>query len=155
MSDRPAPMPPPIQSDLERSALPIRFSVRTLLIGMTVFALWCALAASLPRSLTLILVGLAWVVILGWLVTGLFFARGDQRAFCIGASVVFSSMWSSVGGRLMNGIHEIAFSPFGLNIGSTVLLWSDLLVLACLAAANGWFCIQARRYFERNNPPTG
>ena len=97
------------------------------------------------------MVGIAWIAAAGWLVTGIFFASGDQRAFCIGAVVVVSTMWTGIGGRFIAGIFELAglFSG-GFAFAGTLKLWLDLVVIAGAAVANGYLCILARRYFERH-----
>jgi hypothetical protein len=98
----------------------------------------------MPAAFSQVVVGALWFAATGWLVTGIIFARGDQRAFCIGAALVASSMWTGIGGQFMQGIHGV--------LGTTrqsVLLWLDLVVIAATAVANGWCCIWARRFFDR------
>ena len=92
---------------------PWRFSLRTLILAMTLLAVWCWFVSVLPTSFSQILVGLAWIIGTGWLVTGIFFAYGDQRAFCIGAAVVVSSMWTRVGGRFIQGVFDLASQILG------------------------------------------
>ena len=121
----------------------LRFSMRSMLIGITVFALWCAFVSLLPAAFGHLVVGAMWFVITGWLVTGLFFARGDQRAFCIGAGLVVFSMWTDFGGQFMNGFHQL------IRVGRPWTPWTDFLMIAITAIANGWVCIWARRYFQR------
>ncbi len=146
-TDSPAPTPPPPPREASsRTLLPgirLRFSLRTLLIATTIFAFWCALVSQLPVAFSLLLVGAIWFIATGWLVTGIVFGRGDQRAFCIGAVLVVSSMWTGIGGQYMHGYHQL----FGIHQPWTP--WTDFLVIAATAVANGWFCIWARRYFER------
>ena len=91
------------------------------------------------------MVGAVWFVATGWLVTGLLFAKGDQRAFCIGALLVVSSMWTGIGGQYMQGVHSL----FPRGLAGSIAIWLDLVMIAGTAAANGWVCIWARRYFER------
>lgn len=124
--------------------IPTRFSVRTLLVVTTFFAIWCGFVAIMPAAFSFIIVGAVWFVATGWLVTGILFGRGDSRAFCIGAALVASSMWTGLGGQYMQGIHSfLGFEqPFGA--------WVDLAVIATTAVANGWCCIWARRFFDRS-----
>ncbi len=129
-----------------RQVPPLRFSLRTLMGGMTAFALWCGFVAAIPASLSQLLVGLLWFVATGGLVTGLFFAKGDQRAFCIGAGLVASSMWTGIGGQYMNGFHRL------VSLGQPWSVWVDFVIIAVTAFANGYFCILARRYFEQQQP---
>ncbi len=149
-TDSPAPAPPPPPREARSRTLlpgiPLQFSLRTLLIATTFFAFWCALVSQLPVAFSLLLVGAIWFIATGWLVTGIVFGRGDQRAFCIGAVLVVSSMWTGIGGQYMHGFHSL-FPPSG-----ALAAWLDLVLIAGTAAANGWFCIWARRFFER---PTG
>jgi hypothetical protein len=84
-----------------------------------------------------------WFVITGWLVTGLFFAQGDQRAFCIGAGLVVFSMWTDFGGQFMNGYHQL------LRVHQPWTPWTDFILIVGTAVANGWFCVWARRFFKR------
>lgn len=102
----------------------------------------------MPVEISHLLIGLIWIVATSVLLIGVFYGRGDQRAFCIGASVVVSSMWTSIGGRFMQGVHY-GFDLVGLGAWQPIVLWLDLGVLALTAVANGWLCVQARRYFER------
>jgi hypothetical protein len=122
----------------------VRFSLRTLLIATTCFAFWCALVSLLPAALSQLLVGAVWFVATGWLVTGLVFGQGDQRAFCIGALLVVSSMWTGIGGQYMHGFHTL----FTRSIADSLTVWMNLVMIAGTAFANGWFCIWARRFFE-------
>jgi hypothetical protein len=123
--------------------VPLRFSLRSLLVGTTFFAIWCAFVAILPVAFSQLVVGAFWFAATGWLVTGVIFGRDDQRAFCLGAALVASSMWTGLGGQYMQGIHSIF--GFGQRLG----VWLDLVVIAATAVANGWCCIWARRYFDR------
>ncbi len=128
----------------------MRFSLGTLFVAMTAFAIACGFAVLVPVEISHLLIGLIWIVATSMLIVGLFFGRGDRRAFCIGASVVVSSMWTAIGGRFMQGVHFFfdAFSA-GSGVSQPLMLWLDLAVLATLAAANGWLCMRARAYFER------
>ena len=127
-----------------------QFSLWSLMIGMTGFALFCGLLSVFPTALSQAILGLVWLAATGWLVTGLFFARGDLRAFCIGASIVVSSTWTGIGGRFLQGMFEV-FSLLlgGSAFGTATTLWIDHGILAAAAVANGYFCIYARRYFEQ------
>lgn len=138
--------PPSREATLARlmPRLPTRFSLRTLLAATTFFAIWCAFVAVLPLAVSQLLVGAFWFVATGWLVTGIIFGRGDQRAFCIGAGLVASSMWTGLGGQYMQAIHSILGFPRPWG------LWLDLAVIAATAVANGWCCIWARRFFDRS-----
>ena len=128
-----------------------QFSLRTLLGLMTSLALLCGFAAVLPAALTQIVIGAIWIVAASVLITGIFFGKGDERAFCIGATVALSSMWTGPGGRFMMGIHSLFELLFGgLNLPETVTLWFDLAVHVFLVLANGWLCIRARGYFQRD-----
>lgn len=136
------------QSSLSRR---FQFSLRTLLATMTTLAVLCGIAALLPVSLTHLVIGAIWIVAASVIITGLFFGEGDERAFCIGATVALSSMWTGPGGRFMMGFHAIFDTLFGgLNLPQSVNLWFDLGVHVLLVLANGWLCIRARAFFERN-----
>jgi hypothetical protein len=117
---------------------------------MTLLALGCGFAVLMPVEISHLLIGLIWIIALSILAVGLFFAQGDRRAFCIGAFIVASSVWTDVGGRFMQGVHYLYQIPlFGYGISLPIMLWLDLAVLALTAIANGWVCVQAKRYFER------
>ncbi|NOY43098.1 MAG: hypothetical protein GXP26_14850 [Planctomycetes bacterium] len=109
----------------------------------------------LPGVLSHMLLGGLWLGITGWLLTGLVFARGDTRAFCIGAAVVVTSTWTGMGGQFLEAFRTLgALLAQGLAVPyseglSSVLLWFKHLALLATAIANGWFCIRARRYFEQ------
>jgi len=141
-----SPTPPPLPPNRK----PWQFSMRTMMIGMTGFAFLCGFAAALPAAFSQALIGLIWILATGWLVTGLFFAQGDQRAFCIGAAIVVSSTWTQIGGRFLQGMFQI-FGLFfgGIKLPVAVTAWLDLSLIAAVAVLNGWFCIRARHYFER------
>lgn len=122
------------------------------MIAMTGLAFICGLASALPTFFTQALVGMIWIAATGWLVTGLFFARGDQRAFCIGAAVVVSSMWSRLGGRFIQGMLQMVSGlSGGLFLSEAISAWLDLTLIAGAAVANGWLCIRARHYFEQQS----
>ena len=140
------PEPPPLPSQ----GKPWQFSMRTILLGITGFALLCVLISEFPAPFSQAFLGLIWIAATGWVVTGLFFARGDERAFCIGVAIVISSTWTGIGGRFLQG----AMGIFSLLSADTVLpraakLWVDHSVFAVAAVANGYLCIRARRYFQR------
>jgi hypothetical protein len=132
------------------SQRPWRFSLRSALIGTACFAVWCSIVVVLPQSLNLLLIGLLWTALAGLLVTGLVFARGKVRAFCIGATIVYASMWTRSGGMLMEGLQQLAgllLRP--LNAPDTLSHWIDLGLLSVIAFANGQFCVLAKCWFER------
>ena len=121
-----------------------------MLIGIAGFAVWCALTTALPSAFSQALIGLVWITSTGVIVTGLFFAEGDQRAFCIGASVVVSSMWTRIGGRFLQGVFQIfSLITGGLQLPEAMGLWLDLALIALVAALNGWLCMRARSFFEK------
>ena len=126
-----------------------QFSLRELLIATTVLAFGCGFAVLVPVEVSHLLIGLIWIIALSLLIVGLVFARGDRRAFCIGAFIVASSVWTDIGGRFMQGVHFLygVFSA-GSGVPLPIMLWLDLAVLAALAVANGWLCVKARAYFE-------
>ena len=128
-----------------------QFSLRSLFIATTALALACGFAVLVPVEVSHLLIGFIWIVATSLLIVGLFFGRGDRRAFCIGASVVMSSMWTDIGGRFMQGVHFF-FDLFtaGSGVSLPITLWLDLAVLAALAVGNGWLCMKARAYFERD-----
>ena len=158
------PTPPPLVVDEERSsarqplrAVPFRFSLRTLLRLMTGLAVVFGLGSMLPDALTQIVLGMLWLVASGWLITGILFAKGDARAFCIGATVVVTSMWTGIGGGLIGGIRtllrgSISFWSGGSASGYQVLeTWLIHALLVIVAVGNGYLCILARRYFEQES----
>jgi len=118
-----------------------------MMLVMTGFAILCGFASALPAAFSHALIGLIWIGASGWLVTGLFFAHGDQRAFCIGSALVVSSMWTRIGGRFMQGMSDILGLFVALPI--TTKAWLDLGLIVATAIANGYLCIRARHYFER------
>jgi len=124
--------------------------MRTLLRVMTVMAVACGLVAALPVVISQIILGALWIAAIGWLVTGIFFASDDQRAFCIGASVVVSTMWTGVGARWIDSLDQLLGPPLGSSLKAG--LWLDFLLLLATALANGWLCVRARRYFQCPRP---
>lgn len=122
-----------------------QFSLREFLIATTVLALACGFAVILPLQISVLLVGLIWIVATSLLIIGLIFGQGDRRAFCIGALVVVSAMWTGIGGLFMHGVHSF----IGMSSATQSLRhWLDLAVLAVVAVANGRLCVKARAYFE-------
>ncbi|MDC0935621.1 hypothetical protein OAS39_05000 [Pirellulales bacterium] len=145
--------PPPFSTDLPRDGEsarrpPFRFRVRTLLILTTLVAAACVISTVFPLPFSQLMIGGGWVLAASWLAMGALFGRGDRQAFCIGAVVVLSSMWTGVGGQFMEGVRRSAYF-LGAAPAGAGLLWFDAAVLAAAAAGNGWFCVRARRYFER------
>jgi hypothetical protein len=99
-----------------------------------------------------VLVGIAWIGATGWLITGLFFAQGDQRAFCIGALVAATSAWTGIGGQFLEGVAQLLWQLLGSTptaVPTTQLL--KHLALAVAALANGWLCVRARHYFQNSS----
>lgn len=147
-----SPEPPPLPP--QRKAW--QFSLRTLFITTTAVALWCGFTVVLPGVLSNLLLGALWLGITGWLLTGLIFARGDTRAFCIGAAVVVTSSWTGIGGQFLEAFRTLGnLLAQGLSVPyseglASLLLWFKHFALLATAIANGWFCIRARHYFERN-----
>jgi len=119
---------------------------------MTGFGFVCGLAVIIPHTI-IILLGLATYAATGVLTTGLICARGDQRAFCIGALIVVLSTWTRTGGGLLGEIVDVfEWLLRGLSISLPIYFEVALkyVVLIPLAVANGYLCIHARRYFERH-----
>ena len=130
----------------------MRFRLRTLLIATTLFAFWSALVSLLPYALSELVVGAIWIAATSWLVVGVLFTRGDRRAFYIGALLVVTSTWTGVGGRYMGGFHQlISVGPLATFTNLFPMPWIDLAMIAGTAIANGWFCVWARRFFERQS----
>lgn len=128
----------------------VRFSLHRLLVAMTALAVGCGFAALMPLEVSHLLIGLIWIVTLSVLTVGVVFGRGDQRAFCIGALIVASSVWTNIGGRYMQGVHHVyEILTLGSGVSLPLMLWLDLAVLFVTAVANGWLCTRARGYFER------
>jgi hypothetical protein len=126
-----------------------RFSLGSLFWATTVIALGCGFAVIVPVEISHLLIGLMWMIAFGVLTVGLIFGRGDRRAFCVGAFVVVASVWFDIGGRVMQGMHYLfGVISFGYGVPLQMMLWLDLAVLAALAVANGWLCVQSRRFFE-------
>jgi hypothetical protein len=140
------------------AAVPVRFSLRTLLRVTTALAVICGLGTVLPASASQVILGAIWIAISGWLITGIVFAKGDARAFCIGAAVVATSMWTGVGGRFAGGISSyLRGIPLDWGVSSfgdvqVLETWLIHIVLVATAVGNGYLCILARRYFERESP---
>ncbi len=134
-----------------------QFSLRTMMLGMTGFALWCGIVAVLPGFLSNMLLGALWLAGSGWLLTGIVFARGDLRAFCIGAAVVVTSTWTGIGGQFLEAFRALGLLLLGGLVDpysgrmTSMLLWFKHLALFGAALANGYLCIRARRYFERQD----
>ncbi|MCA9231859.1 MAG: hypothetical protein KDA57_14510 [Planctomycetales bacterium] len=156
----PADQPSPSRPLARQNPMPVslRFSMRTLMAIVTLAALWFGVCAALPGVLSNLLIGGLWLVVTGWLLTGLVFARGDARAFCIGAVVVMASAWTGFGGQFLQAFQSIGFrltggvnSPLG-SLQSDLLAWLKHLVLFSTAIGNGYLCIRARRYFEPESP---
>lgn len=144
------PLPKKADSSPWRFAGP-RFSMRTLLIVVTAFAVLCGLVSRLPVYVSQTIVGAFWIASAGWLIAGVIFAKEDQRAFCIGAGIVVSSTWTGVGARFAEGMARLLAAVVGLFGGSfstQISLWLDFLLICVAAVANGWLCVRARRYFE-------
>ncbi len=145
------PTPPPLPSNRKSW----QFSLRTMFITTTAVALWCGFTVVLPGVLSNLLLGGLWLGITGWLLTGLIFARGDMRAFCIGAAVVVTSSWTGIGGQFLEAFRTLgALLAQGLSVPyseglTSLLLWFKHFALLATAVANGFFCIYARHYFER------
>ncbi len=124
------------------------------MFGMTGFALWFGVVAVLPGFLSNMLLGALWLAGSGWLLTGIVFARGDLRAFCIGAAVVVTSTWTGIGGQFLEAFRILGLSllggfmdPYSGRMAS-MLLWFKHLAMLGAALANGYLCIRARCYFE-------
>lgn len=131
-----------------------RFSLRTLFILSTVICLLLGFAVAVPAEFSFIIIGLLWFAGSGLLVTGLLFGKGDHRAFCIGAAIVASAMWTGIGGQFFQGIHAPLRLMFGNSeLPRAVWAWFDFAVIFMTAVANGFLCIYAKRYFDRTNPP--
>lgn len=134
-----------------------RFSLRTLLVSFTALAVSLGLAKGLDIDLLSLLIQFAWVAVTGCVITGLFFAQHDQRAFCIGAGLVLSSKWLGGSNRfwfVMSDTLSDTTDLIGIPRGP-ILEIIYLGFTALIAIANGLLCIQAMRYFDRTNPPQG
>ena len=134
----------------DSSDVPYRYSLRTLFRINTILAAVLAAAVIMPSGLNQILNGTVWIGGTSWIVIGLVYARGDRRAFYIGAALVVSSIWTGLGGRYMQGFHQLYGHGRLIDVSSLLSSWIDLMVIAATAAINGIFCVYARRYFERN-----
>jgi len=145
----PVPPPPPFGEsapELLAGKKPLQFSLRFLFVVMTTVAVM----AVLPEVVSQLVVALIHIAATGFLVTGVVFARGDQRAFCIGAAAALLATWSGGGRGLWSVFAYIAGSNPGSSISRSLSPWFDLAILVTVSAANGWFCVWARRYFERS-----
>jgi len=134
--------------------LRLRFSTRTLLRLTTALAVICGLGTVLPAAVSQIALGALWIASSGWLITGILFAKGDTRAFCIGAAVVATSMWTGIGGGFAGGIRNLLRNILyeaGFPSANSLEHWLVHLFLLAAAVANGYLCILARRYFERHS----
>jgi len=126
-----------------------------MMIGITGFAIVCGISSTVPFFSGIVLGGL-WLVLSGWLVTGMVLATGDSRAFCIGAAIVVASTWTGMGGQFLQSVQRMVMSIIPYNGGPSPLLpgsfvmWLKHLILLAAAFANGWLCIRAHRYFERH-----
>lgn len=152
-----SPTPPPLPADASTVGRAARgkwqFSMKTLMLATTGVALFFGFAAALPASFSQALLGLIWIAATGWLATGVVFAKGDQRAFCIGALIMISSTWTRLGGRFIQGMFEIfTLLSGGSQLPHALNLWIEHLLLFGAAVANGWFCVYARHYFESTAP---
>ncbi|MGI9430415.1 MAG: hypothetical protein ACR2NM_17265 [Bythopirellula sp.] len=127
--------------------------MRAMMQLVTAIAVFFGIAAALPSAFSQAILGLGWIVASGWLVTGIVFAKNDSRAFCIGAAIVTSSMWTGIGGRFIQGISGVLRQLLAaLDAGpqTALELWLVHFALLVTAVANGYLCIYARRYFERH-----
>lgn len=149
--DPPTPPPLPSERNATRMQSGWQFSMRSMMLGVTVFATMCGLLVVLPH-VTIIALGLALYATVGVLTTGILFGRGNQRAFCIGALTVVLSTWTRTGGGLLGEIVDIFewfLRDFGVNLHIYVEAALKYFVLIPLAIANGYLCIRARHYFEQ------
>ena len=146
------PEPPPFSPEQQHQSSPSRktwqFSMRTMLIGMTAFAIMCAMFSAFPWTSGIVLGGL-WLAISGFLLTGIVFAHNDKRAFCIGAAVVVASTWTGMGGMFLESLQRLTHG-FSTSSGWP-RVWMKHFFLLVSAIANGWLCIRARRYFEKGS----
>ena len=156
-SDQPPPFPVP-DSAAAHDAPGVRdarrvwqFSLRRLFAAMTALALFCFVCFALPAAFSQFIVGALQIAIAGVLLTGLFFAAGDQRAFCLGAAVVFSSMWTGVGGQFMEAAPQLLRFLAPVTLPRAANLWLDFAVLCTAAMGNGALCVVARSYFQRGD----
>ena len=128
ISEDSMPAGPLEQKPLKLRAL--RFSMRRLMQFMTGFAIFCGLTVVMPIYISHIILGAFWIAVTGWLATGVIFAKDDQRAFCIGAIIVVSSMWTGMGGQFAEGVTRLLWTlSGGMPISSHVSLWAKTLLL--------------------------
>ena len=151
------PTPPPLEAAASEVSGTFRFSVRTLFRVTTVLALVCGLGTILPIGVSQIVIGLVWIVVSGWLVAGIVFGRGDARAFCIGAILVATSMWTGLGGRFAGGIQSylrgipMSWGESSFTDTQGLELWLIHLILAAVAVGNGYSCVLAKRWFDSHS----
>lgn len=150
--DVPPPLPPDAQLVADREIRgPLRFSLRNLMQLTGLLAVLCGAAVVLPSGFSQLIVGAIWIAASGWLVVGVIYGRGDDRVFAIGAGLVVASMWTGLGGRYMQGVHEV-LALLSLGSRGGVAAWLDLAVLTVTAVANGMLCVAARRFYETRRP---
>ncbi len=150
MHEAQPPEPPPLPTERRSPKRSWQFSMRTMLIGMTGFAVLLGLQIALDFQLFRLLIQIAWLTVTGWLLTGAVFAQADHKAFCIGAAVVFCTHWIGGDNRfwfVMSDTVTDVTDSLGLPRGPFV----EVIYLAfvfCISFANGYVCVHARRYFE-------
>lgn len=126
----------------------LQYDLRSLLLLATAFTLLCAAVTILPQAINQLLVGAAWIAAIGWMATGVVFARGESQAFCLGVAVALSSLWTGVGGRFLEGAVQVVGWPVGgLRLGSGPLPWIELALTLAAGTANGRLCQRAYRYY--------
>lgn len=147
------PIPPPLPGESETAACARKtrwqFSLRSMMLLMTGTAIAFGLLSTMPIVNGIVLGGF-WLVASGWLLTGIVFATGDQKAFCIGAMIVVASTWTGMGGMLLESAQSLAFN-IGVPVSGWFGIWLKHLVLLASAVGNGWICIRARRYYSQPN----
>ncbi|MEQ8838508.1 MAG: hypothetical protein RID07_17015 [Lacipirellulaceae bacterium] len=114
---------------------------------MTALGLLCGLAQLLPLGFSLFVLSVLNLAITSVAATGLLFAKGQRRAFCLGALLTVGYTWTTGGGVML----QQAISSYRSST-SAIWLWFKYAVLVAAAIANGLLCIYARRYFERTDP---
>ncbi|MEM9354049.1 MAG: hypothetical protein AAGA92_13635 [Planctomycetota bacterium] len=147
----PSPRRQPQPAQLERGSPRFRFSTKTMLLALTLASLALGVCAVLPNPLVQAVIGAFWLAASGCLVTGLVFAKGDRKAFCIGATVVVASTWFGIGARFLDGVIEtvaLLLNPIGISFGD---FWPKQVLLVLSAAANGLICVRARRHLEERD----
>ena len=126
------------------------FSLRTLLLCLTALAILFGLAKAFEIDISAILIQLIYLALSGVLVTGVFFAKDDRRAFCIGGTIVLSSKWFGESNRfwfVMADTLTDATDSIGIP-RSFLIEWFYLGFIIIVAIVNGLLCIRARRFFE-------